>query len=77
MEPFGNLMVNQPIQVNPGIIRFRAFLKVKVGMVGDLVSGITWFLSIDKDRCLFVKPNDSWSLRRSRDLFWFRVQQGT
>jgi len=76
MKPFRNLMVNQSLQVNPGIIRFRAFLKVKVGMVGDPVSGITWFVRIDEERCLFVKPNDSWSLRRSRDLFGFRVQQG-
>jgi hypothetical protein len=40
MKPFGNLLMNQPIQVNPGIIRFRTFLKVKVGVVGDLVAGI-------------------------------------
>jgi hypothetical protein len=77
MEPFGNLMVNQPIQVNPGIIRFRTLLKVKVGMEGDLVAGIIWFLRIDEDRCLFVKPNDSWSFRRIRDLLRFRVQEGT
>ena len=76
MESFGDLMANQPIQVNPGIIRFRAFLKVKVGMVGDLVSGITWFLRIDEDRCLFVKPNDSWAFRRFRDLIGFCVQEG-
>ena len=40
MKSFGNFLVNQPIQVNPGIIRFRTFLKVKVGVVGDLVAGI-------------------------------------
>ena len=74
MEPFANLMAYQPVQVNPGIIRFGAFLKVKVGMVGDLVSGITWFLRIDEDRCLFVKPNDSWSFRRIWDLLRFSVQ---
>ena len=59
MKPFGNFLANQPIQVNPGIIRFRAFLKVKMGMEDDLVAGITWFLRIDEDRCFFVKPNDS------------------
>ena len=40
MKPFGNFLVNQPIQVNPGIIMFRTFLKMKVGVVGDLVAGI-------------------------------------
>ena len=74
MELFGNLMAYQPIQVNAGIIRFGAFLKVKVGMVGDLVSGIAWFLRIDEDRCFFVKPNDSWSFRRIWDLLRFSVQ---
>jgi len=77
IEPFGNLMANQPVQVNPGVIRFRTFLKVKMSMVGDLVAGITWFLSIDEDRCLFVKPNDSWSFRRTWNLLRFCVQQGT
>lgn len=77
MEPFCNPMADQPIQVNPGIIRFRAFLKVKMSMEGDLVAGITWFLRIDDYRCLFVKPNDSWSFRRIRDLLRFRVQEGT
>ena len=77
MKPFGNFLANQPIQVNPGIIRFRAFLKVKMGMEDDLVAGITWFLRIDEDRCFFVKPNDSWSFGRIRDLLGFCVQEGT
>ena len=77
MKSPANFLVNQPIQVNPGIIRFRTFLKVKVGVVGDLVAGITWFLRIDEVRCFFVKPNDSWTLRRIRNLLGFCVQQGT
>ena len=77
MKPFGNFLANQPIQVNPGIIRFRAFLKVKMGMEDDLVAGITWFLRIDEDRCFFVKPNDSWSFRRIWNLLGFRAQEST
>ena len=77
MKPFGNLLANQPIQVNPGVVRFRTLLKVKVGMEGDLVAGITWFLRIDDYRCLFVEPNDSWSLRRIRDLLRFRFEECT
>ena len=77
MKPFGNLLANQPIQVNPGVVRFRTLLKVKVGMEGDLVAGITWFLRIDDYRCLFVKPNDSWSFRRIWNLLGFRAQEST
>ena len=77
MKPFGNFMAYQPIQFNPGGIGFRAFLKVKVGVVGNLVAGVMGFLRIDDYRCLFVKPNDSWSFRRTRDLLRFRVQKGT
>ena len=77
MKPFGNLLANQPIQVNPGVVRFRTLLKVKVGMEGDLVAGITWFLGIDDDRRLFVKPNDFWSFGRIRDFLGFCFQEGT
>ena len=36
MKPFGNLITDQPMQTDPGVIRFRAFLKMKVGMECDL-----------------------------------------
>lgn len=77
MKSLGNLIANQPIQVNPGVIRFRAFLKMKVGMECDLVAWIFGILWIDTHWCLFVKPDDSWSSRRIWNLGWFRIQEGT
>ena len=77
MKSFGNLIANQPTQVNPGVIRFRTFLKMKVGMECDLVAWIFGILWIDTHWCLFVKPDDSWSSRRIWNLGWFRIQEGT
>lgn len=77
MKPFANLMADQPIQVNRGIIGSRTFLKVKVSMKCDLVAWILGFLRIDTNWCLLVKPNDSWSFRRIWNLAWFRFQEGT
>ena len=77
MKTLTNLVAYQPIQMNPGVIRFRAFLKMKVGMECDLVAWIFGILWIDTHWCLFVKPDDSWSSRRIRNLGWFRIQEGT
>ena len=38
MKPFGGLMVNQPIQLNPRGIGFRTFLKMEVGVVSDFIA---------------------------------------
>ena len=77
MKPFANLITDQPIQTDPGVIRFRAFLKMKVGMECDLEAWIFGILWIDTHWCLFVKPDDSWSSRRIWNLGWFRIQEGT
>ena len=77
MKPFANLITDQPIQTDPGIIGSRTFLKMKVGMECDLVAWILGILWIDTHWCLLVKPDDSWSFRRIRNLGWFRVQEGT
>ena len=77
MKPFRNLIANQPIQANPGVIRFRTFLKMKVGMECDLVAWILGILRIDTHWCLFVKPDDSWAFRWIWNLGWFRIQKGT
>jgi len=77
MKPFGNLITNQPIQANPRVIRFRAFLKMKVGMECDLEAWISGILWIDTHWCLFVKPDDSWAIRKIWNLGWFRIQEGT
>ena len=77
MKPFANLITDQPIQMDPGVIRFRAFLKMKVGMECDLVAWIFGILWIDTHWCLFVKPDDSWSFRRIWNLGWFRIQEST
>ncbi len=77
MKPFANLITDQPIQTDPGIIGSRTFLKMKVGMECDLVAWILGILWIDTHWCLFVKPDDSWSFRRIWNLGWFRIQEGT
>ena len=77
MEPFGNLMTDQPIQLNPGFIGGRTFLQMKVGMKCDLVAWILGLLRVDAHWCLLVKPDDSWAFRWIWNLGWFRVQKGT
>ena len=61
MESFGDLMVDQPIQLNPGGIGFRTFLKMKVGMVCGFIAGIVGVLRIQENWCFLVEPDDSWS----------------
>lgn len=77
MEPFGDLISDQPIQTDPRIIGSRTFLKMKVGMECDLVAWILGILRIDAHWCLLVKPDDSWSFRWIWNLGWFRAQEGT
>jgi len=77
VKPFRNLMVNQPIQLNPGIVGKRTFLKMKVGMKCDLVAWILGFLRVDTNWRLLVKQDNSWSFRRIWDLGWFCFQEGT
>jgi len=77
MKPFANLITDQPVQADPGIIGSRTFIKMKVGMECDLVAWILGILRIDTHWCLFVKPDDSRSSRRIWNLGWFRVQEGT
>ena len=77
MKPFANLITDQPVQADPGIIGSRTFLKMKVGMECDLIAWILGILRIDANWCLFVKPDDSWSFRRIWNLGWFCIQEGT
>jgi hypothetical protein len=77
MKPFSNLITDQPIQADPGIIGSWTFLKMKVGMERDFIAWILGILRIDTHWCLFVKPDDSWSFRRIWNHGWLRMQEGT
>lgn len=77
LESVGNLMADQPIKLNPRVIRFRAFLQMEMGVVCGLIAGIIGFLRVDEDWCLLVKEDDSWTLRWIWDLLGFCIQEGT
>ena len=77
MESFGDLMVDQPIQLNPGGIGFRTFLKMKVGMVCGFIAGIVGVLRIQENWCLLVEPDDSWSFWWIWEFLGFGLEEGT
>ena len=70
MEPFGDLIVYQPVQTNQGVIGFRTLLKMEVGMISDLIAWILGILRIDENQCFFMKPDDSGSF------WWIRNPLG-
>ena len=77
MESFGDLMVDQPIQLNPGGIGFRTFLKMKVGMVCGFIAGIVGVLRIQENWCFLVEPDDSWSFWWIWEFLGFGLEEGT